>query len=539
MTGRWQGNDAPQSGAPRAEEGQQKAATFAGTQATGGVLAESVALYQLLVESVQDYAIFVLDSTGHVMSWNPGAQRIKGYTRDEIVGRHFSTFYPPEDIAAGKPPWELEVAEREGRVEDEGWRVRKDGTRFWADVVITALRDEAGELVGFTKVTRDLTERREAEESLRASEERFRLLVHSVKDYAIFMLDPSGIVSSWNEGAQRIKGYTAQEIIGRHFSTFYPAEDIAAGKTAWIIETAIRDGSVEDEGWRLRKDGTRFWADVVITAVRNPAGELLGFTKVTRDLTERREAEARALESARRAAEAEAANQAKAGFLAAMSHELRTPLNAIGGYTELLAMGIGGNVNDEQRDYLNKIQRSQRHLLNIINDLLNFSRIEAGQVEYHIETVPLHESLQAVAAMLAPQAAEKQIDLVPGPCPEGLLARADRVKAEQIILNLCSNAVKFTGTGGRVEMACAARGKRVEVTVTDTGVGIPAEQMDRIFEPFVQLGRGLTSQHEGTGLGLAISRDLARAMGGDLRVESREGVGSTFTLSLPAARDPR
>ncbi|HEU4558962.1 MAG TPA: PAS domain S-box protein, partial [Longimicrobium sp.] len=324
------------AGGTASDDALRDAAAYVGGQGAAEV-AEGSGLYQLLVESVQDYAIFALDPTGHVLNWNAGAERIKGFTAADIVGRHFSTFYPPDD-ATWKPAWELEVATREGRVEDEGWRLRKDGTRFWANVVITALRDESGALVGFAKVTRDLTQRRATEESLRASEERFRLLVHSVKDYAIFMLDPSGIVSSWNEGAQRIKGYTAQEIIGRHFSTFYPAEDIAAGKTAWIIETAIRDGSVEDEGWRLRKDGTRFWADVVITAVRNPAGELLGFTKVTRDLTERREAEARALESARRAAEAEAANQAKAGFLAAMSHELRTPLNAIGGYTELLAM---------------------------------------------------------------------------------------------------------------------------------------------------------------------------------------------------------
>jgi PAS domain S-box-containing protein len=529
----WEEEAAPHEDAGP-QEGAHETASFAGAQAAGGTVAESVALYQLLVESVQDYAIFVLDSTGHVMSWNPGAQRFKGYTRDEIVGRHFSTFYPPEDIAAGKPDWELEVAEREGRLEDEGWRVRKDGTRFWANVVITALRDDMGTLVGFAKVTRDLTQRRQVEESLRASEERFRLLVQSVKDYAIFMLDPAGIVTSWNEGAQRIKGYTASEIVGRHFSAFFPAEDVAAGKPAAELEAAIREGSVEDEGWRVRKDGTRFWADVVITAIHNPQGELLGFTKVTRDLTERREAEARALEAARRAAEAEAANRAKAEFLAAMSHELRTPLNAIGGYTELLTMGIGGSVSDEQVDYLQKIQRSQRHLLNIINDLLNFSRLEAGQIEYQIEPVPVRESIQAVATMLTPQALEKGIDLVTGPCAEGLTARADRVKAEQIILNLCSNAVKFTGEGGRVQVGCAARGDTVEVTVEDTGAGIPAEQTERIFEPFVQLGRGLTTQHEGTGLGLAISRDLARAMGGDLRVVSQEGRGSTFTLSLPA-----
>jgi PAS domain S-box-containing protein len=522
-------------GEGQGERGRRNAATFAGADTAGGAVAESTGLYQLLVDSVQDYAIFALDAAGYVLSWNAGAQRLKGYTRDEIVGRHFSTFYTPEDLATGKPAWELEVAERDGRVEDEGWRVRNDGTLFWANVVITALFDESDTLVGFAKVTRDLTQRRRTEESLRVSEERFRLLVHSVKDYAIFMLDPDGRVSSWNEGAQRIKQYTPGEIIGRHFSTFYTAEDLAAGKPAWELETAIRDGRVEDEGWRIRKDGTRFWANVVITAVRNGRGELMGFAKVTRDLTERREAEALAMESARRIAEAEAANRTKSEFLAAMSHELRTPLNAIGGYAELMAMGLGGTVTGEQQGYLEKIQRSQRHLLQIISDLLNFSRIEAGQIEYEVAPVPLQASIHSVRAMLLPQAGEKRIGLVLGPCPAGLCALADAVKMEQIILNLCSNAVKFTPEGGRVEVSCETRGDRVAVMVSDTGVGIPPDQADRIFEPFVQLGRGLTTQHEGTGLGLAISRDLARAMGGDLTVSSEPGAGATFTLTLPAA----
>ncbi|MEP7086774.1 MAG: PAS domain S-box protein, partial [Gemmatimonadota bacterium] len=185
------------------------------------VEAPSAELYRLLVDRVRDYAIFALDTTGRILSWNEGAQRLKGYTANEIIGRHFSIFYPPEDIASGKPPMELEVAIREGRFEDLGWRLRKDGSLMWANVIITALFDDAGTHVGFAKVTRDLTDRRAAEESLRASEERFRTLVQSVKDYAIFMLDPNGIVASWNEGARRIKGYAADEIIGRHFSTFY------------------------------------------------------------------------------------------------------------------------------------------------------------------------------------------------------------------------------------------------------------------------------------------------------------------------------
>jgi PAS domain S-box-containing protein len=515
-----------------------EASRFARSATSGNALNEGEGLYHMLVESVRDYAIFALDARGYVLSWNKGAQRAKGYTRDEIVGKHFSIFYPPEDVAAGKPAWELEVAERDGRVEDEGWRVRKDGTRFWANVVITALRDDDGTLRGFAKVTRDLTTRRRAEEALRESEERFRLLVQSVRDYAIFMLDPDGNVASWNEGAQRIKLYTAGEIVGKHFSVFYPPEDVAAGKTVWELEVATREGRVEDEGWRVRKDGTRFWANVVITALRGKDGKLAGFTKVTRDLTERRAAQLREVEDARRVASAEASSRAKGEFLASMSHELRTPLNAIGGYADLLIMGLRGPVTPEQLQDLERIQAAQRHLLAIINDILNFSRVEAGQVAYASERVPLDQALDAVMPMVELQAREKGLELVRHPCPPGATARADRTKVEQVLLNLFSNAVKFTPAGGRVTVACQADGERLVVRVSDTGVGIPAEKREEIFEPFVQLGRTLTSGPVGAGLGLAISRELARAMGGDLAVESEEGRGSTFTFTLPSDEPP-
>ncbi len=245
--------------------------------------------FRLLVEQVTEYAIFMLDPTGHVLTWNAGAERIKGYRPDEIIGRHFSTFYRPEDV--WKCAMELDVATRHGRAEDEGLRVRKDGTLFWASVVITCLRGEQGEIVGFAKVTRDLTERKRAEEALRESDERFRLLVESVKDYAIFMLDPSGRVATWNVGAERIKGYSADDIIGQHFSRFYPEAEVRAGKCERELEAAERDGRFEDEGYRVRKDGTCFWANVVITPLRDASGKLVGFAKVTRDLTERRAAE--------------------------------------------------------------------------------------------------------------------------------------------------------------------------------------------------------------------------------------------------------
>ena len=363
--------------------------------------------------------------------------------------------------------------------------------------------------------------------------ELYRLLVASVRDYAIFALDSTGHIVSWNEGAQRLKGYAPHEIIGRHFSTFYPQADVDAGKPAWELEIATREGKYEEEGWRVRKDGTLFWANVLITALRGPDGSLVGFAKVTRDLTERRAAQQRAIEDAKRVAEAEAASRTKSEFLTAMSHELRTPINATKGYVELLEMGVGGDLTDQQRDYLSRIRRSQEHLLGVITDLLNYGRIEAGHVSLDIEPVPIDGVVETVLTMVEPQAERSGLTIHRTPCPPRLIARADRTKTEQIVLNLLSNAVKFTPSGGRVSVACEAKDAQVLVRVADTGPGIEPEHQARIFEPFVQVGRSLSSTHEGTGLGLTISRQLARAMGGDVTVESKVGEGSTFLLSLP------
>src|SRR6058998_2394410 len=228
---------------------------------------ESSETFRQLVEGVQDVAIFMLDGAGRVSTWNSGAERIKGYRAEEIVGQHFSRFFPPEAVAAGKPARLLAIAARDGRVQDEGWRVRKDGSRFWANSVMTALRDTEGLVIGFAKIIRDMTEHRRAEQALRESEERFRLLVDAVKEYAIYMLDPDGRVISWNPGAERIKGYRAEEILGRHVSQFYPPDDAAQGKPDWDLQQALTNGRHEDEGWRIRKDGTRFWANVVIAPV--------------------------------------------------------------------------------------------------------------------------------------------------------------------------------------------------------------------------------------------------------------------------------
>ena len=291
--------------------------------------------YRMLVEAVTDYAIYMLDPRGIVSSWNPGARRFKGYEPSEIIGQHFSNFYTDEDKAAGLPQRALEIAAREGKFENEGWRVRKDGTKFWAYVIIDPIRDSNGKLVGFAKVTRDLTERRQAEAELRKSQELFRLLVQGVTDYAIYLLSPEGNVTSWNAGAQRIKGYLPEEIIGSHFSRFYTDEDRQAGLPASALETATREGRYEKEGLRVRKDGTQFWANVVIDAIRSEDGTLFGFAKITRDITERKNAEL-ALEKTRQALLQAQKMEAIGQLTGGIAHDFNNLLMAIQGSLELM-----------------------------------------------------------------------------------------------------------------------------------------------------------------------------------------------------------
>jgi len=333
-------------------------------------------LYRMMVEAVADYAIFALDATGHVTSWNIGAERIKGYKREEILGQHFSRFYTAEANARNWPGMELEAAARIGRFEDEGWRVRKDGSEFWANVIITALHDAQGKLIGFGKVTRDMTEQRRTAEALRQSEETFRLLVQSVKDYAIFMLDVSGRVMSWNAGASYIKGYRRDEIIGKHFSVFYPPDDVASNKPGRELITAREMGRVEDEGWRVRKDGSLFWANVTITAIYDDTRELRGFAKVTRDMSERKRLE-----------ELEQSERRMNVFLATLSHELRNPLAPM--RNALTVMQMRPDDPAAMQKSVGLVERQMSHLTRLVDDLLDVGRIAAGKIELR------HEALDA------------------------------------------------------------------------------------------------------------------------------------------------
>jgi PAS domain S-box-containing protein len=348
------------------------------------------------------------------------------------------------------------------------------------------------------------------------------------------MLDPDGYIMTWNEGAERIKGYTAEEIIGKHFSTFYPQEDKDWDKPGWELRVAKAEGRIEDEAWRIKKDGSRFWANVIITALYDENKNLIGFGKVTRDLTERVTAEQRAIQDARKIAEAEAASRAKSEFLTTMSHDLRTPLNAFGGYAELLGLGVAGPVTPGMSEYIQRIQNSQKHLLRIINDLLNLGQIEAGKIAYLQEAVDLGSAVSTVVQMVEPQAVRRRHTLETPVCEANVVANADAAKVGQILLNLLSNAVKYIPEGGNISVSCSRAMDMVSVSVEDDGPGIPDNMREAIFEPFVQVGRSLTSTKEGSGLGLAISRELAQAMGGTLTYKTRPEGGSRFTLSLPA-----
>ena len=618
-----------------------------------GPLSEATRLSQLFLDAIEDYAIFVLDPAGTIVTWNTGAARIKGYAASEIIGESIARFYAPEDIAAGKPNKLLEYARVHGRVEDEGWRVRKDGSRFWADVVITALRDGTA-TTGFIKITRDLTTRRAAESALRqseaslnatlysigdgviatdiagrvvrvnpvaerlvgwtqeqaqgqdiakvfniineltrepasnpvarvlaegivvglanhtsliardgverpiadsgapirtpdgtlhgavlvfrdVSEERqaermirdseaqLRQMIASVQDYAIFMLDATGHVRTWNPGAERIKGYTAHEIIGSHFSKFYEPADLAENKPATELAIASREGRVEDEGWRVRKDGSRFWANVVISAIRDAGGEVIGFTKITRDLTERRRAEQERIAQAAKLRERDT-------FLAAAHHELRTPLTTLILKLQGLEQLVGGAGEDgEVARRVGVALRQTDKLTELVERLLDVSRISAGLLRLERTPLDLGELLRAVIDSLAGEAATTgtEVRLV---ATGDLAGEWDRPRLVQVFQNLVSNAIKY-GAGQPIDVTLTAEDGAAKVAIADRGIGIPPEDLARIFGRFERAAP--IENYGGLGLGLFVAHELVVAHGGSIRVESVPDAGTTFTVTLP------
>jgi PAS domain S-box-containing protein len=507
-------------------------------------LSQSEVRLRLLVDSVRDYAIFMLDPAGQVLTWNAGAQRFKGYQAHEIIGHHFSRFYPPDALARGLPAHELEMAGRDGSFEDEGWRVRKDGSLFWANVVITSMRDDTGRLVGFAKVTRDLTQRRNHEEALRRSEERFRLLIEGVGGHAIFMLDVNGRVASWNVGAQRIKGYAPGEILGQHFSIFYPADVRDSGWPAHELQQAQEVGSFTDTGWRLRKGGATFWAQVTITALRDGSGQLVGFAKLTRDMTEamrieameqtsRQHEEVLAAERQARIA-AQRATRLKDEFLATLSHELRTPLTSILGWTQVLLRVQPGDERVDTRRAITVIDRNARAQVQLIDDLLDLNRIMAGKLRLDLQQVAVADVIHAAVESVTLAAAAKGVTLQVLLDPGRATANGDAARLQQVVWNLLNNAIKFTPAGGKVQVLLQRVNSHIEFSVSDNGIGIPASFLPQVFERFSQQDGSASRSHGGLGLGLAICKHLIEQHGGTIHAESAgQGQGASFVVTLP------
>ncbi|HAO40120.1 MULTISPECIES: PAS domain-containing sensor histidine kinase [unclassified Afipia] len=492
--------------------------------------------YRLLVEAVTDYAIYMLDPEGRVTSWNPGAQRFKGYTHDEIIGRHFSQFYGEEDRKAGLPARALEISAREGKFENEGWRIRKDGSRFWAHVVIDPIRSPDGRLVGFAKITRDLTERKAAQDRLRQKEEQFRLLVQSVTDYALYMLDPEGYVSSWNQGAERIKQYRTEEIIGQHFSKFYTEGDRLKGEPQNALATARREGRFEKEGWRVRKDGTQFWANIIIDPIRDETGAIIGFAKITRDITERRETQ-KALEHAREALAHSQKMDAIGQLTGGIAHDFNNLLMVILGSLEL----AGKRLPDDARVATlisNATQAAQRGAA-LTQRMLAFARRQ----DLDLKPIDIPALVRGMTDLL--QSSLGPSVQIETHFPLKLdLVHADANQLEMALLNLAVNARDAMPDGGSIVIAAREEtvkprsrsklkaGRYVRLSVKDTGEGMDKTTLRRAMEPFFTtkgVGRG-------TGLGLSMVHGMTEQSGGRFFLKSQKGEGTTAEIWLPAAK---
>ncbi|MGZ6017368.1 MAG: PAS domain S-box protein [Phenylobacterium sp.] len=495
--------------------------------------------YRILVDAITDYAIYMLDTDGHVSSWNAGAQRFKGYEPSEIIGKHFSQFYTPEDRAAGVPARALRTADEEGRFETEGWRIRKDGSRFWAHVLIDPIRTPRGDLIGFAKITRDLTERRAAEATLRQSEEQFRLLVQGVTDYAIYMLDPGGHVSSWNAGAQRIKGYLPQEILGQHFSRFYTDQDRDSREPEKALHIAATVGRFEKEGWRQRKDGTRFWAHVVIDAIRGDDGEIIGFAKITRDITERLETQ-RSLEQTRQALFQSQKLDAIGQLTGGVAHDFNNLLMAVLGSLELLRKRLPPD--PKAAALLNNAVLGAQRGAALTQRMLAFARKQDLNIE-GVDVRVLLDDMRGLLERSIGPSIDLKIDL-PGDLGP---ACTDANQLEIALLNLAVNARDAMPSGGTATIEAAnvlvgakselalTPGPYIRLAVVDQGEGMDAQTLARATEPFYTT-KGVG---KGTGLGLPMVHGLAEQSGGRLALYSKPGEGTRIELWLPQADAPR
>jgi PAS domain S-box-containing protein len=508
-------------------------------------LLKTGALQNAILNSA-NFSSIATDEKGVIQLFNVGAERMLGYSADEVIDR-----ITPADISDPQelivraaslsselsstitPGFEALAFKASRGIEDiyELTYIRKDGSRFPAIVSVTALRDSQFAIIGYLLIGTDNSARKHAEEKLRWTEQSFRLMVESVSDYAIVMLDPEGRIVSWNTGAQRIKGFNADEIVGRHFEIFYPPEDVAEGKPQRDLNEAAASGRHEVEGWRIRKNGTMFWANIVFTAIRDQAGNLRGFAKLTRDLTERNKVEA-ILTDAKAAAEK--ANVAKSEFLSSMSHELRSPLNAILGFAQLMESESPAPTA-AQGESIIQILNAGWYLLELINEILDLATIESGKLSMSLEPVAINELLLECKAMIEPLAQRRSVRMSFLRSDAQYCVHADRTRIKQVLINLLSNAIKYNTVGGTVVVECAVNPEtsRVRISVTDTGPGLVPDKLAQLFQPFNRLGQEVSGE-EGTGIGLVVSKRLVELMDGVIGVESSVGSGSSFWVELPS-----
>lgn len=495
--------------------------------------------FRLLVEGIQDYSIYMLDTQGNIITWNQGGQQLTGYSSAEIIGKHFSIFYSPNDLLNDKPAMELQTAMQKGKYEQEGWRIKKNGSVFWASVALTAVYNEQNLLIGFSKVTKDLTEQNIEQAALRQSEERYRLLVEQVTDYGIFILDEKGRIASWNEGAKRIKGYDASEVIGKYFSIFYPAEEIYNGKPAYELKFARQHGKYEEEGWRIRKDGTRFWANVVITAVYNAERNLIGFSKVTRDLTERQKAVQADRENAEKdrqfAREMEEINTVLLRtnteleqFTTIVSHDLQEPLRTIKSFLVLISQKIEKGQSDQIHTYVSKSLAAANRMKELIQNVLHYAQVSKGQISN--ETFALDKLLDEVKLNLKNALDESKAQILYEDFDQKIIA-GDKTQLMQLFQNLISNAIKFTdGHHPVIRISQINENGYSKYLISDNGIGMDAESALKIFDPFRRLHNA--RHYPGAGMGLAICKKVVERHGGRIWVESEPGTGSTFHFTL-------
>ena len=499
--------------------------------------ATSTDLYRRMIEEIQDYAIILLDKDGIIQNWNKGAQSIKGYNEEEILGKHFSIFYFEEDILTNLPFQLLERAAKEGRAIHEGWRKRKNNSRFWGSITITAVHDDKYNIIGFCKVTRDLTDKKFAEDELRMSEQRYHQMIAEVQDYAIILLSREGIIQNWNLGAEKIKGYTAEEAIGRKIDIFYTPEDKANRLPEKLLKLATETGKATHEGWRLRKNGTKFWGTIVITALHGKDGSIIGFSKVTRDLTEKKEAEEKIIAYN---AELQIQNRELEQFAYVASHDLQEPLRKIQIFTEL----IQENYNDHEfaNAYFAKLDASAKRLSQLVKSLLEYSRLSRDRNEIFDENVDLNQLIEDVKNDLELLIKEKnaiiRVDNLP-------VITGNRIQLGQLFCNLINNSLKFCDQFPHIQISfhitrkeeikdapeSLQNGNYYHFIIKDNGIGFEQKYDKLIFSLFQRLHS--KTEYDGTGIGLSLCKKIVENHSGYISANSELGKGATFNIYLP------